>query len=280
MSDLEELKKSLDREKENCDGYINNTKGIADLVPVIQERKEEVELKAYTISQMPPDVADEFASKVLHSQLRDEKQLTDNLPVIPNVQGFVVRLVSSSGSASVYVDAVYNSANSRSENNSWAAPVIDSFNNFAQQKANKENLPSLLDNIHPDIGAMFKLAYDDFEKAISSLVGIDQASIRIRDVIEQTWGGLCHHANSKLPDSQKKANLELKKPSHRVFVSNSLASPPGINSLIFVLDDLFTLHDDISKVCKQPLCKDIEMLKSLQSRWVLLLVDLVRLVNI
>lgn len=40
MSDLEELNKSLYREKKKCDNFVNKTKNLVDLVPNVLERKQ------------------------------------------------------------------------------------------------------------------------------------------------------------------------------------------------------------------------------------------------
>ena len=251
MSEVDELKNSIKKEIEECDEFLERTKNIVHLVPFIQERKQEAEAKYTALNVMPEDVLSELAPKLLPVQLSEQKRLEDFLPRVPQVDSERTQHYLVSGSTAAFYETMITPFPSELGVPVWVVPASKSFDLLAQQKAKKNTLPSILDKLKQNLGGMFTIADESFEKSKGGILGVDQAAIQMRDVIQQVWVGLTNHTKRKCPKDIKGQHLELKKTAHREIVANCLAISQENRNLQLLLDNLFDLHSKLSSLCKE-----------------------------
>lgn len=278
MSEVDDLKNSVKKEFEDCDEFLKRAKTVVDLVPLVQERKREAEAKQAALTGMPEDVIIEYAPKLLPIQLNDQRKLESSLPPLPLVSKEVFMLSSASGTASAFHEVIITAVRYTKPVPTWIQPVRRIFDALAQEKAKKAELPVALEKLQPRLGEAFTIAVESIEKSRSKMLGVDQAAIQLRDVIQQVWGGLAERARQKCSGTVGGQRLELKKQAHRIVVANCLATPPENKTLVVVLDNLFKLADEPSGIGKDPLTSDLPTLETLYTGWFLQIDDLRKLV--
>ena len=116
------------------------------------------------------------------------------------------------------------------------------FSNLAEEKAKKEDLPPRLDKINENLGDMFTIALQNFEKTNIGLGMVHQSAIDLRAVLQQLWGGVVALAREKDPASTKKHRFEMAKDGDRILVAECL-----------IVDDVESKKlEVISKMVKKP----------------------------
>lgn len=278
MSDADELRNSVNKEVEDCDEFLERAKGIVDLVPLVQERKREAEAKKVALTKMPEDAIVEYAPKLLAIQLNDQQKLKTSLPALPQVNKELFLRISASGTTSAFYEAVVTTAHYTKPVPVWIQPVNEVFDSLAQEKAKKADLPIALEKLQPRLDVAFTVAVESVEKSKSKVLGIDQAAIQLRDVIQQIWGALAERSRQIRSESIGGQRLELKKQAHRIIVADCLATPSENKALVLLLHNLFKLSDELSAICKDPLISDLPTLERLYTEWLLQIDDLRKLV--
>lgn len=280
MSKIDDLRTSVKKEISDYDEFLARAKNIIDLVPTVHELKQEAEAKLFALNNMPEDALTEYAPKLLQVQENDQKARQQFLPQLPNVcTGLRVSAINS-GSTSAFYETVVSITSMQHDTPQWLSPISEAFGSLAESKAKRVTLPELVRQVKPHLGEMFSTANDSVDKAMNAIIGTDQAAIQMRDVIEQLWGGLVAHTIQKCPNNVRGQHLEIKKEAHRHLVSDCLSAVASSQTLIYLLDDLFSLHRDLSPEAKNLLQHDKVKLRELYTRWILQIDAIVKAVHV
>jgi hypothetical protein len=286
MPETDELRKSLENELNQYDDCLNKAREYADLIPGIIQRKKEVEAKIIFLNNAPDDFIQEFSPMILPIQKNDERQATAFTPHLPGLTAEAKNFfVSGSGTSTVYMSAACEAVTfyaQHGQSTDWFSPVATAFSDLADMKSRNQYLPERLDKIQPDLGKMFIIAQNSVGKAQGRTIGVDQAVIQMRDVLQHLWGGLSDHAFKAHPERFRSIqHKQLKKESHRDITAQSLASDEGEYQKLFLnLNYLATLHNELSDTStgKNPLSDDLSKMDRLYNRWIILLDDISSLV--
>jgi hypothetical protein len=161
--------------------------------------------------------------------------------------------------------------------------VVNQFNQLANDKSRKSEIPKRLDELHKDFGKMFVIAQQSYIKAKNRTINVNLAATDLRNVYQQIWGNLANYSEKMDPEKwQEIQHKEFKKPKHRKIVSKCITSNDlDKDKLELLLDNMYRLHTDLSETIfgKNPLSKDLERLNELYSKWIIQIDDLVNLVD-
>lgn len=280
----DEIEESLENENELYNEFLDGAKDVADLIPHVQERKKETEVKLTFVKLIPDDVFVEYEDYLYDLQMNDEQQANQYTPTLPNITPTTIRHVTSGSSSTSAYSEIHNMVVNfggigKYWDTEWREPISTAFTDLAEEKARKKYLPESLNKIQPNLGEMFNVVIESVEKAKSEVVGVDQAAVQMRDVIEELWGGIANIAREKGPKYYKKIRLELRKQRSRDIVVECLANDDGIKAkkLVTLLNSMTKLHSDLSQkeLTKNPLGKDINRLDTIYGRWILIIDDVV-----
>ena len=136
-------------------------------------------------------------------------------------------------------------------------------------ESKKASLPLKLKDIDPNLPTLFSAAVDSYEKSKSQIVGLDNAAMRIRDLIQQLWGALAAKTQQNCGAQLSVKRLEIKKQAHREVVARCLASSNNAKELLIILDQLFQLTSELSKPAKDPMFNDHNRLDGFFSQVIL-----------
>jgi hypothetical protein len=283
MTEQEELINSLKREIKDYDDLLKGIKDSNESVPSIQERKREAEAKLLLLEKAPSDFIAETGPRYFPSQLEDEGKLTRMTGDFSGAVKPLFHFMNSTAGTSSASEMAFHYLNS---DNTWKKPpdwieVAAAFSKIAEYKAKKSDLPIKLDKINRDLGEKFLFTLTTIEKAKSKITGVDQATLHMRDVLQQSWAGLLELARKK--SSQKLLSLEFKKPSDRSVIAEILGEDENKkNKLVLLLENMYILHGDLSKtdLTKNPLSNDVARMNELFDRWIIQIDDLVNILGI
>jgi hypothetical protein len=279
MSDVEDLRNSVKKELECYDSFLSLAKDIMEAVPQVHEWREEAKAKWVALDHMPDNVLRENASGLLAIQRDEQEARQELLPSLPKMPLISSSVHITSGSTAVFYESVVRMASMGSSPPSWLPPISQAFDALAASKVHKATLPGLLAEVRPNLSEMFSIANASVDQARSSIIGPDQAIVRMRDVVEQLWGALTGHATRKCKDTVRAQNLELKKAPHRHIVADCLSTAESGGTLSTLLDDLYSLHHDLSPESKRLLEQSTVKLEELHTRWILLVDAIVKSVK-
>lgn len=279
MSGKDELHKSVDEEIKDYSEYLSHAKAIADSVPIIEERKREAEAKKIALNNIPDDVMSELAPKLWQIQQEDDEMRWQYLPRLPQVSGRDSFPISTNASTASYFAAVSTIVSTGGAATVWMDPINDAYHELAESKASRIILPGLMGEVRSDLEQMFAAAHESVAKARNGIIGIDQAAVRMRGVVEQLWGSLVSRANKECRNSVRGQRLELKKETHRQIIAECLLPLGTPKTLASLLDDLYALHQDLSPEAKNILGQDQSKLEQLYTRWVLQIEALLKILK-
>lgn len=271
MSKSDGMRQSVEEESKQVDELIRKVKEISDSAPKLEQRKRETEAKRIAINNMPEDVLEENAPRLLLFQQHDKARLASALDGLEGAYLGINAVTSTSGSASVFsavVEVVGHATSIQGPVPDWARPVQGIFVSLAEEKARQEDLPLFLEQLHPSLGDQLRAALDSFEKAQSGIVGVDQAANRLRSVIQQVWGNLVAHARQQC-EHDIGARPEFRTSSDREKVAKCLAKPDSFKVLVASLDELWELYKELSPEAKKIFGGDMKRLKELKAHWLL-----------
>jgi hypothetical protein len=279
MSAVEDLRNSVKKELEHYDSFLSRAKDIVEAVPQVHEWREEAKTKWFALEHMPEEVLKEEAYGLLGFQHGEEKARLAVLPALPQIPNGLRTAHIASGSTAIFYESVARTTSEACSVPYWLPPISQAFGSLAAAKVQKAALPGLLAQIRPDLGKVFSLANASVDQAKNSIIGSDQAAVRMRDVVEQLWGALADRAKGRCGDHQRTQNLELKREANRHLVADCLSTAQSQKSLSALLDSLYSLHTDLSPESKNMLHHSAEKLESLHTRWILLLDAIVKSLN-
>lgn len=281
MSESDELKKSIKEEIEQCDDFLKKASDISEIIPSVQERKEEAEAKAEAINSLPDEVLDEVAPQMLHFQTRGRERLSNTLPILPDIDVVYTRAILSMGSTSSDIELIASVVRTQPVLPDWAITFMKPFNDLADKQNRVSRIRDFYSHVQSFLGDLIDLALETTSSARGGGTDVDHACMRLRDVLEKIWGEISDMARSKLPAGERKHRLRHGTVSHRRIVAKSLSPTIElIDDLEELLERLSKLHSDLSKGSKDPFNTDLEYLEDVYSRWILHLFNLSRMLDL
>ncbi len=281
MSQSDILKKSIEEEIEQCDDFLKKASDISDIIPSVQERKEEAEAKAEAINSLPDEVLDEVAPQMLYFQTRDRERLSNALPILPNIDVVYTRAILSTGFTSSYIELIASVIRTEPILQDWAITFMKPFNDLTDKQDRVSRIRDSYSYVQSFLGDLIDIALVTTSSARVGGTNVDHACMRLRDVLEKVWGEICDMARSKLPAVARERRLRHGTVSHRRLVAESLSPTIElIDDLEELLKNLSKLHSDLSKASKDPFNNDLDYLEDVYSRWILHLFNLSRMLDL
>lgn len=287
MIQKEEWKKSIKNEIEQCNDYLKNAKDISDFSTNIEEKKKDAEAKLLFVEGMPESILTELGGTLFTNQKSDEEQLKLHIPGLPSINSESRRYFTyGTSDSSAYYEIVHAIClPSEHSSTRWAFSQIEiesidtvnkAYSELAEDKAKRQNLPPLLDKIKYKLGDEFLVTINNYDKAKSRIVGIDQSAIQMRDVIEHLWGGLVNLARTVGPPKYNDVKLKIDQKGKMIVVNCIISDVIEKRKLILLLDNLSNIKSEISdsNFGKNPLTDDMNKLEDIYHRWILVISDI------
>lgn len=285
MSDREEIEKSAENEVKHFDKALNEVPGLVDLVPIFEERKKEAEAKRDFAKNVPEGFIEEHFPTLRYIQLTDEQQLEGFTHAFTKASRDIkLAIGSSTGTSSAFQEMAYMaSVFEPCSSSEGMKPVINQFNQLANDKSRKSEIPKRLDELYMGLGEMFVIAQQSYIKAKNRTINVNLGATDLRNVLQQIWGGLVDCSPIRDPDKWHEIKRkQFKKQSHRKIVSECLTSNDlDKDKLELLLKNMYQLYSDLSvtEFGKNILSKDIAKLDEIYNRWIFQIDDLVNLVD-
>ena len=277
MSDAEKVEGILSGRVTRIDDIFGKVAKLVELVPSLQHQKEADWDSLALIRALPPDFLEENASKWLALETENNRIFSSNLPTISDVNPGMIQatLTTASGTATPYftsgsnlVASYQSSPDPRPE---WVDRVMIVMDEHNSRISQRDYIPTRFDLLNRDLGKMFKVAMQSFNKCQNGILGVDNCAMHLRDIIQQVWGGLANKATVLNTSRGVNPNdLQLKKQADRESMADILSSPTFPKAkLLLILDDLYDLHYKFSnsRFGKNILNTDFQLLKAYYSRW-------------
>lgn len=281
MSKRKELEESNENALKAVDNLIKSIKVQTDYIPLLHERKMELEANLRLIKSADEPEIDEIYSKLLPLQTRDEKGFGLLSNRLGEVNSMMTSLYSStSGTASVYMETAYSlsSAVSRQGESIYLA-----YKDVVDYKAHKAETPRRLTQLHSDLGTLFSSVHDNVDKAKNGIMKVKQAVSDMRDVLNQVWANLADWSFKKCPDKWRGINNKQFKSSahHKIVAECLIDKPEDIDKFHLLLDNMYTLYGEMSdtSIGKNPLSENQEKLDEFYIRWVTLIDGVTEMIN-
>ena len=283
MADSGKFEESCKRELSHLDKISDQTKGLVDKSSIIQERKQEVEVKLEIAKNVPDDIIEEIYPGLLDIQLREEKLLDDKVSHFVQASDVIMLSMSSStGTFSAYQPIVFDPHQSDLNIYPNMDKVKDKYDSLAKDKSRKKETPKKLFNISADLGDMYVVVRNSVDKQKGGLINVNQAVMDMRNVLQQIWGALAQKAKEGKPEKWHGIqHKEFKKQKHRSIVADCLTDNNlDEDKLLILLNNMYGLFTEMSPtdLSKNPLSKDVDGLNILYVKWIVQIDDLVNIV--
>jgi hypothetical protein len=285
MSHKDELEETTKNKIKKLDESIANIKDLAELAPLLSERKMEEELKLEAITIFPEGYLEEQRPNLLFLEREDEKKY-DWMARLGETSELAHEFCNdTSGTVASYSGMAQDLVKIESGLVKPIEIVMESFVTLADIKSKKEEIPLILKNFEGDIQKKYQTVQDSLESAKIDLETISGASMNMRQFLSDLWGTIANEAIKRKPDEWKKRNIQRKmfrNKDHRILVSDCLSSNPiDREKLIQTLDGMYTLWGNLSdsNFGKNLLNIDTENFTASATQWLLLIDDLVRVIK-
>jgi hypothetical protein len=239
---LDELSKEIDRKKE----FLARAAEIVETVYVVQIALDDDKDYYKAVELLPEDEADEIVPNIRVAYQTKSKGFHSMLPQLPPIEGVSLSPVSSSGTASVFINSL------DSLDYEIKAPVMSVFTTMAERNAKRLDLGKLLEQVDYKLAPVYLEAVKSFEKSKSRTEPNMSVIKNFRALVQQFWGSLALWARAKCGSGKFDMRLELKKDKHRSWVSNCLSGTGEESLLERHLYALYTLHCELSPGAKNP----------------------------
>lgn len=233
MAKKEVWKKILEDKIASRNKMIARIKELGKLAADAEEQNKKDKAKLFFVENMPDSVINERGESLYLFEKHDEERLNKFLPDLPSVTQEVKTYMNSGTSdSSEYLAISQTYRKSNFENTPYAFPftqnefesiekVYTVFFDLAAETSKKESLPPRLNKINRKLGDKFKITIESYEKAKVDIVGVDQAAIQMRSLLEQLWGGLIKLVKDKVPNEFKGNRFALRKERHRIIIAKT-----------------------------------------------------------
>jgi len=280
MSKRDELKASIQSALGAVKDSIAKIKALTDHVPLLHERRMELEANSLVIDRASDVQIEEMYSKLLPLQRRDEESFT----LLNTSLGEVTRVLktvspSTSGTASIYLDLAYTVSYDETPSPAdpmafgrFDEPLFLVYKDLADRKARKVEIPKRLSQLRHDLGQLFLTVHDNVEKAKNGIMTVKQAVSDMRDVLNQIWANLADWSEKRHPEWWKGiTNKEFKKSAnHKIVAECVIKLPEDRAKFELLLNNMYALYGEMSqtRIGKNPLSQDQEKLGEFYTRWV------------
>lgn len=290
MSKKEEWKKVLENKIASRNKMIAKTKELNKLAADAEEQNKKDKAKLFFLDNMPESVITERGESLYLFEMHDEERLNRFLPDVPSVnQEVKTYMTSGTSDSSEYlaISQTYRKVNFENTPYTFAftpsefesiEKVYTVFFDLAAETSNKQTLPDRLGKINRNLGDKFKVTIESYQKAKVELVGVDQAAIQMRSLLEQLWGGLLILVRKNISNEFKDSRFALSKEKHRLIIADALvADDIKRKEFILSLDKMAKIALEISdtEFGKNQLNKDIDKLNEIYTLWILTIDDVV-----
>ncbi|RIK31628.1 MAG: hypothetical protein DCC56_05440 [Anaerolineae bacterium] len=281
MSKRKELEESNKKALKAIDETIKGTKVLTDYIPLLHERKMELEANQRLINSADDTEIDEMYSKLLPLQLQDEQGFGILNNKVNEVNKVLPSLYSStSGTVSVYVETAYSLSSAASR---LGEPIYLMYKDVVEYKAHKVEIPKRLTQLHSELGILFSSVHDNVDKAKNGIMKVKQAISDMRDVLNQIWANLADWSFKKYPYKWRGVNNKQFKNSehHKIVAECLIDNPEDINRFHLLLDNMYSLYGEMSdtSIGKNPLSENQEKLDEFYTRWVTLIDSVIEMIN-
>jgi hypothetical protein len=270
MSKRKELEESNENALKAVDDSIKSIKVQTDYIPLLHERKMELEANQRLINSADESEIDEIYSKLLPLQRQDEqgfRLLNNKLGEVNNVMTSLYS--STSGTASVYMETAYSLSSAVSRP---GEPIYLVYKDVVEYKAHKVEIPKRLTQLHSELGTLFSSVHDNVDKAKNGIMKVKQAVSDMRDVLNQIWANLADWSFKKCPEKWMGINnKQFKSSSHHKIVAECLIDKPDDRGKFhLLLDNMYSLYSEMSdtSIGKNPLSENQARLDEFYTRWV------------
>lgn len=273
MSKRKELQDTNNNILKAIDESFKKIKEVVDSEPKLHERKMEAEAFNVLLEHASDVDIEEMYGKLLPIQERDKQSYTllnSQLGEVNKVFNQVY--VNTSGTTSASVEIAYKQVEIVRPY-MLAEPVRLAYQEIADYKSRKVEIPKRLAVLRPDLGKMFLSVHDTVIKAKNKTITVKQAISDMRDVLNQVWANLANLAATKYPDKWKGiSSKQFKNIDHHKLIAECLMNNP-INKGKFelLLNNMYSLFTDMSQtsIGKNPLSEDYDKLEEFYSRWII-----------
>lgn len=269
-SKRKELQESNENARKAIDESIEMIKDHAEYIPLLHERKMELEANSRLIESADDAEIDEVYSKLLPLQRHDEEGFAHLSVLLGNVSDEMGRVYpSTSGTSTAYISFAY------SLNQNVPTPHIPIhliYKDVIEYKAHKAEIPKKLSQLHDDLGTMFSSVHDNVYKAKNGVMTVKQAVSDMRDVLNQIWANLADWSFNKCPENWRGINnKQFKNSGHRnIVVECLIEDQENRGKCELLLDNMYILFREMSdtSIGKNPLSQDYSKLDEFYTRWV------------
>jgi hypothetical protein len=285
LSTLDELNESLDNQDKQDDELLGTIKNLNLLAPRLEERRIERDAKRNLINTAPVVFIEEFAPRLLQFEKDDEEKLRSSIPgLAASAKNVLIAVDSTGGTVSPYVSGTYSYVSAANEPNPWLVTAMQPFEYLATYKLQRTEIPMKLNKLYQGLGDLFSSALQSTDKAKFELEHQSDSIMAMRNFLINFWGNLLDLARQTKPSIWRGfQRKKLSQPGTRDLVSKSLSNNPSDErKLVQLLQNLADLSSEMSspQVGKNLGLDDLPLLNALFTRWLLLIDDLVRILQI
>ncbi len=263
----------LNKKHKLLTSFLDDAKKINDLVPLVQEAKEETELSIAAIGDAPSEVANSFDDSYIYGTVESDYTLWEkSLPKISINSPFYVTASGSAASATTS-DVVFSQINSLNNPSQpqfvqdWSIKYHSQYFNFWEKKNSTNEVIEKLATLNPDRSAEFIEANTACISAFSGAVPPKSAAIAMRNTLE-------HYKGDLLKIVQVISKKQIKKSQHWQLISDALAidgvGSPQHSLLLGKEISYKDLHGDkgLTRIAKNLTPDPHTELKSVHQKWV------------
>ncbi len=266
MSLRDDLEKSLNKEIEYCDEYLEKTTNLSSLAPDIQTRKDEAQAQLESIRRLPDDLIEEVGPEILRNLEKNHNRFKDSLPFIPKINTRLIRLNMTSTTTSSTTDIMSAVVRGDRAQLGYIIDYFEPLTQLAEDDKRNETIIKSYSNINSALGDYIQKAQETILSARGGVASIDLACQHIRTAISKIWGEVADFARVRCKSVNMR--LQLSKKSHQKNVAECLGNDrENTNDIESLLNSLSILYSDLSASSKNPFIKDIDYLNEVSTRW-------------
>ena len=192
---------------------------------------------------------------------------------------------STGGTASPYISGAYSYVHAANVSALWLDTAMQSFNNLAEHKLQRAEIPKSLDKLSQGLSGKFSLVLQSVDKAKIKFELQSGSVMAMRDFLSiNFWGNLLEFARRTKPLMwQGFQKSKLKQSDTRDLVAKSLSNNlSDERKLVQLFQDMADLCNEMSntQVGKNVGLDDLPLLNTLFTRWFLLIDEIVRILQL
>jgi hypothetical protein len=273
MKIRDEISKILTKEIEICDEFLERTNITTQAVPDVQRKKDEAIAQLESINNIPDDLLEEVGPDIKLKHEKEKEKLENTIPKLPQIDLRILRVNLVSNTTSSSTDIV-SSALMHDRPETILFNYFRPLTSLADNEDRKNIIIDTFTKLKPHLGDYIKKAQETAMSARGGVAPIDLACQHLRSSIGKVWGEVVDFARKEC-DSLPNIHYQLKKDSHRKYISRCLGSNENnIESIDSLLHSLSDLYNELSPSSKNPFINDKQFFEEVTTRWNLHLYNL------